>query len=39
VTAFTGSVPVDNETIVYRRASSPPAHLQGTDTAEQRKES
>ena len=34
--AVTGSEPIDNETIVYRRAATPPARLQGTDAAEQK---
>ena len=33
--AVTGSEPVGNETIVYRRAAPPPAHPQATDAAEQ----
>jgi hypothetical protein len=34
----TGSEPVGNETIVYRRAAPPPAQPQGTDAAEQRED-
>src|SRR5262249_53968331 len=34
--AVTGSDPVSNETIVYRRAAAPAAQPQGTDAAEQR---
>jgi len=36
--AVTGSEPVGNETIVFRRAAPPPAHLQGTAAAEQKDE-
>lgn len=36
--AVTGSEPVGNETVVYRRAAPPPAHPQVTDAAEQRDE-
>jgi hypothetical protein len=31
----TGSEPIGNETVVYRRAATPPAHPQGTDAADQ----